>query len=89
MQNINSNYVLVEKVEPVKQEGFETVVVTDSFNYIGKIVKVPDVPVFVDNFRVGPGTVVMWAKYSPDTHEVDHEGKKLKFVRITDLLAVI
>lgn len=87
--NVNSSYVLVEKVEEPKVEGFQKLEVQDNYLYKGRIVQLPEVPVFVDNHRLGVGEVVLFAKYSPDTHEQELDGKKLKFVLQRDLLAVL
>jgi len=86
---ISSRYVAVERLEEVKKEGFQTVEVQDNFVYKGKIVLRPDVPLYVDNHPLSIGDVVIFAKYSPDTHEVEHEGKKYKFIRADDILAVL
>lgn len=87
--NINSNYIVVDRIEPPKQEGFEAVTVTDTFHYAGKVILLPEQPVFVDNRQLQAGDTVLWPKYSPDTHEVEYGGRKVKFVRITDILAVL
>jgi len=87
---ISIHYVAVEKVaDPVTEGEFKVVEVQDNFIYKGRIIKVPQgVPVYLGNRQLGPGDVVWFAKYSPDTHEVDWEGKKIKLVKITDLLLV-
>lgn len=86
---INSKYVVLEKCEEVQKEGFKTVEVQDNFIYKGKVVRKPDCPCYVDNHAIAIGDVVVFAKYSPDTHDIELEGKKVKFVRVEDLLAVI
>lgn len=86
---INSNYVVVEKLEQPVQEGFKTVEVQDNFVYKGKVIQAPMQTAFVDSHQITEGDIVMFAKYSPDTHEIDHEGKKVKFIKITDILAVM
>lgn len=85
LKSINSNYVLVEKIEEVKEEGFKTVEVQDCFVYKGKVKQVPMMTTYVDNHLLSVGDVVIFAKYSPDTHEVEKD----KFVKITDILAVV
>lgn len=86
--NISNNYVCVERIEEPPKEGFQTVEVQDNFLYRAKVHILPEIPVFMGNRRLGVGEVVLFAKYSPDTHEIEHEGKKLKFVSIRDILAV-
>ena len=41
------------------------------------------------NPEIKEGSIVLFAKYSPDTQEIEHEGKKMKIVRIEDVLAVL
>lgn len=84
---VSVNYIVVEKVEEEKKEGFQTVEVSDSSLFKGKVTNLPEVPVYMGNSQVKVGDIVLFAKYSPDTHEIDYEGKKLKFVAIRDLLA--
>lgn len=85
MSQISSKYVVVEKyIEPIK-EGFQEVKVQDSSIYKGKIVELPNVPVFISNQRIELGDLVLFAKYSPDTHEIEDK----KFVRVEDLLKVL
>ncbi len=82
---ISDDYVLIEKIEEPKTEGFKTVEVQDSFVYKGKIKLLPARPVYIGNEGVSLGQVVLFKKYSPDTF--DYEGDK--FVTVTDLLAVL
>ena len=88
--NISNNRIVVEKIEDEKQEGgFEMVNVQDSYTYRGKVVFLPEAPVYMGNEPVKVGDTVLFAKYSPDTHELEIDGKKLKFVKTEDLLAVL
>lgn len=82
---ININYVVVEKVDEPVAEGFKTVDVQDSFVYKGRITQLPAMHVYMCNKMLNVGDVVLFAKYSPDTFEVE----KMKFVKTTDLLAVL
>lgn len=86
--NIIGNRVLVSKIEPEKKEGFTTVEVQDSFLYKGKIEQLP-VGYQGGNITLNTGDIIMFAKYSPDTQEVDIEGAKMKMVMIADILAVL
>lgn len=89
--------VLVSKVEEEQTEGFKTVEVQDSFVYKGKVeqIGIPALPTWSEDAEsvVYPsltvGSVVIFAKYSPDTQELTHEGKTYKVVALEDILAVI
>lgn len=35
------------------------------------------------------GNVILFAKYSPDTHLVKHDGKEMKIVSLDDILAIL
>lgn len=85
MTAINANYILVEKIKEEKGEGFQTAEVQDSFVYKGRVKEVPQVPLYVDNHVLAVGDIVLFAKYSPDTHEVDGD----KFIKAVDILKVL
>ncbi len=88
--HISINYVVVEKLEVPKKEGeFEAVQVEDDFVYKGKVSHVPEGPAWIGNHQLRVGDVVIFAKYSPDSHEITVDGKKLRFVAVKDLLAVV
>lgn len=75
--------VLVKRVgETQSTEGFQKVEVLDSFLYKGEIVKTPDASYDV-------GQIILFDKYSRNTHEVDFEGQKMKLVALNDILAVL
>lgn len=86
---VSNNYIVVERLEVEKKEGFETVEVQDNFVYKGKVVLLPEAPVYMGNAGIQLGDTVLFSKYSPDTHEIEHEGKKLKFVSTRDILATV
>lgn len=86
---ISNSYVVVEKVEEPVAEGFQAVQVQDSSIYKGKVTDVPEAPIFMGNEHVGIGDIILFAKYSPDTHDVEEGGKKMKFVKTTDILCVL
>ena len=87
---ISINYVVVEKAEEPVSEGFQAVEIQDSFVYKGKIIQLPaEQPMYLDNDKIKLGDVILFAKYSPDTVEMEHEGKKIKFVKLSDVLAVL
>lgn len=82
---VSDDYVVVEKIDEPVAEGFQKVEVQDKFTYMGRIHLLPARPVYIGNDTVKQDDTVIFAKYSPDTHEVD--GKK--FVKTTDLLAIV
>lgn len=87
---LSVNYILVKKHEEQKSEGFQAVEVQDSFVYKGVIVKLPSTqPMHVGDRKLAIGDVVLFHKYSPDTVEMELEGVKHKFIKVSDLLAVI
>lgn len=86
---ISINYIVVEKIVEEKKEGFQAVEVQDSFVYKGKVVNLPDPPVYIGNEQIKIGDVIMFAKYSPDTFEMEVEGQKVKFVNVSDILAIL
>lgn len=87
---ISNNYVMVEKVvEEVKEGEFKVVEIQDSFVYKGKVKMKPDSqPIYIGDTPVAVGDIVWFAKYSPDTMEVDYEGDKVKLVAVKDLLMI-
>jgi len=88
--NISNTRIVVERIEEEdKTEGFEIVNVQDAFIYKAKVVYLPEAPIFMGNEPVKVGDTILFAKYSPDTHEIELDGKKLKFIKVEDVLAVI
>lgn len=86
---ISNNYIVVEKLEEPVKEGFKTVEVQDSYVYKGRVTHLPEAPIYIGNAGVQVGDVILFAKYSPDSHEIDLDGKKVKFVATSDLLGVL
>lgn len=95
---ILGNRVLVSRIEEEAKEGFQTVDVVDSFIYKGKIEQVGEDPFAFKGMSTTspfmesgfqPGQIILFAKYSPDTQEIDHDGKKMKIVSIDDILAIL
>lgn len=87
--DISIHYLVIEKLEEPAKEGFQTVDVQDSSTFKGKIKFLPAIPVFMGNSQLFVGNTILFAKYSPNTHDIEHEGLKLKFVKIEDVLAVL
>ena len=85
--------LLVSRVEEEVKEGFQTVDVVDSFIYKGKIEQIGGDEIYpsstISQGRFNVGDIVLFAKYSPDTQEIDHDGKKMKIVSIDDILAIL
>lgn len=86
---ISNNRVVVEKVEEEVKEGFQTVQVQDSSTFKGCVLYVPEVPIFLGNYQITKGDVLLFAQNSPDTHQITHEGKEIKFIMVSDILAVV
>lgn len=88
---VSNNYVAVEKVyEPEPEIGdFKTVEVTDESTFKGKIKYLPEAPIALGNQHLAVGDIILFAKYSPDTHEVEDNGEILKFINTRDILARI
>lgn len=93
---ILGNRVLVEPLEKEVKEGFQTVEVQDSFVYKGRVEQIGEdhgviwtgsAKDYVPPMKVGD--TVIFQKYSPDTSEFEHEGKKYKSVQISDIIAVL
>jgi len=76
--------VLVSKVEEPVKDGFQTVDVQDSFVNKGRVEQTSQ-----DYASIKVGDVVLFAKYSPDTQEIEHEGEKMKIVMVSDIIAVL
>lgn len=87
---ISNNYIVVERIEQPKKEGeFEVKSAVDSFMYTGKVVEIPEAPVYMGNTPIVVGDAIIFAKYSPDTHDSTFDGKPVKFVSTRDILAVL
>jgi len=85
---ISDNYVVVKKREENKEKGFLTASVQDNFVYEGIIKFLPESPIFMGNDKLKIGDIILFDKYSPDTHEYD-DGEKVKFVHKRDILALL
>lgn len=84
---ISNNYVAVEKLEESKQEGFQTIQPQDSFIFKGKVVQIPEAPVYLGNRQIVSGDIIVFAKYSPSSHDISE--LKLKFIHTQDILCVL
>lgn len=84
---ILGNRILVSKVEEPKTEGFQATQITDSFVNKGKVEGFGDSASFKQPVEMGD--TVLFAKYSPDTQEIEHEGKKMKIISVSDVLAIL
>ncbi len=81
---IQGNRVLVRKQEEVKKEGFQTVDVSDPFLNKG-VVEQTGVGVDIHTAQELIHQTILFAKYSPDTHEYDNK----KIVAVDDILAIL
>lgn len=86
--HLSDKYILVTKAEEPVTEGFQAVAVEDTSIYKGKVVRIPEMPVFIGNHKVAVGDVVIFAKYSPDTHPLKIDGVDHKYIFTGDLLDV-
>lgn len=82
---IADNRIVVEATEKEVKEGFTTVDVQDDFVYKGRIVELPASPPIIGEEALKVGDVILFAKGSPDTHEVG----KQKFILTSDILKVL
>lgn len=78
--------LLVKKLPEEEKEGFTTAQVQDDFVYKGIVVDRAGNKA-LDNIE--KGDTILFAKYSPDTHEIDVDGEKMKIVAFDDVLAVL
>jgi len=86
---ISNKYIKLVKYVSPKTEGYGVVEVQDNFVYKGKVHELPEIPVYIGNRQLVVGDVVLFAKYSPDTHEVTTDGLTVKYVALSDLLEVL
>lgn len=80
--------VLVSKIEEVAKEGFQTVKTQDEFLYKGKVEMMGSEASSFDS-DLEEGSVIIFTKYSPDTHEVEHEDQVMKIIKTEDILAIL
>lgn len=89
---ILGNRVLISKIEEPKSDtGYQSVNVQDNFIYKGLIEQIGTLKDDFSSINDLPkkGDIVLFAKYSPDTQEVDFENKKMKIVSLGDILAIL
>lgn len=81
---ILGNRVLVKREPVVEAGGFEQVKAMDQFISRGVVYKVG-----VDAINIDEGSVIVFAKFSPDTHTIELEGEEYKAVAVSDIIAVL
>lgn len=85
---IIGNRVLVSRIVEDKKDGFQTVEVQDSFVNKGKIESIGNRAAI--NYGKEPilkeEDIILFAKYSPDTQEID---KNHKIISVEDIIAVL
>lgn len=86
---ILGNRVLVSRIEEEEKEGFQTVEIQDSFTFKGKVEQMGDISAYSRADGLVEGSTVMFAKYSPDIQDVEHEGKPMKIISVEDILAIL
>lgn len=87
--HIQSNRIVIEKVTEEVKEGFQAVQVQDSSTFKGRVVETGETAHYIGNHVVEKGDVILFAQNSPDTHQITHEGKEIKFIKVEDILAVL
>lgn len=89
------NRLLVSRVEDEKKDGFQTVEVQDNFIYKGKVEQVGEdtgmvwTGTAIQQPLIQEGAIVLFAKYSPHSQDVEHEGQRMKIIRMEDVLAIL
>lgn len=89
------NRLLVSRVEDEKKDGFQTVEVQDNFIYKGKVEQVGEdtgmmwTGTSIAEPPIKAGSVVLFAKYSPHSQDVEYEGQRMKIIRMEDVLAIL
>ena len=85
---ILGNRILISKVEEEKKDGFQTVEVQDSFLYKGKVEQIGN-GFSISEGPIKEGDTILFAKYSPSTQSIQHEGKDYKVISVDDVIAVL
>lgn len=93
---ILGNRVLVSRVEEAEAEGFTTVEVQDNFVYKGRVKQISHSASFNESVtpsgtvspRINVSDIVIFAKYSPDTQDVEIDGEMMKIINVNDILAI-
>ena len=90
MVKILGNRILLSKVEVPETDGFKAVEIQDDFVFKGKVEQIGiELDEVVKTLGLNLGDTVMFRKYSPDTEDVEIEGKKMKVVDLEDVIAII
>jgi len=79
------NRVLVKREAVEDKGGFESVKAIDDFVSRGVVYMVGEDTAF----NVGVGSIVIFAKFSPDTHTITVGEEDMKSVAVSDIIAVI
>lgn len=82
---ILGNRVLVTRVPEEATDGFQAVKIQDSFVFKGKVEIVGN----IQTDQVKENDIVLFAKYSPDTQDVDYNGQEAKIINRDDILAIL
>lgn len=78
------NRVLITRVKEENTDEFQAVKLQDGFVYKGKVELVSD-----EVSIVNVGDIIQFAKYSPDTQEIDYNGIDAKIIITNDILAIL
>lgn len=84
------NRVLVKRIPAPESSGFAEVKAVDDFVGEGVIVMLGDeVDTASADRKLSEGMAVSFAKFSPDTRTIEHDGEEMKAVIVPDLIAIL
>lgn len=86
MIKLLGNRVLVRRIPKPEETGFAEVKAVDDFVGEGEIVMLGD---GVERGDLDIGSRIVFAKFSPDTRTVDHNGEEMKAVLVSDIIGTI
>jgi co-chaperonin GroES (HSP10) len=72
-----NDYIMVEKIEEDKGDGFQLATAVDSIITRGKVIESNALPLVA-------GTEIIFSKYAGEEHE--YKGRKVKFIKIEDVI---
>lgn len=80
---VQDSFVYKGKVEQDVYKDF------DIDKYIASFPEGVMIPTKEPEIRFKTGDIILFAKYSPDTQEVDYKGQKMKIIKVDDVLAIL
>jgi hypothetical protein len=80
---LSNKYIALEKViKEHNPDEFGVVELIDDSVYRGRVKYLPTIPVFLGDYQVKLGDIVVFAKYSPNTQDIED----IKYVALEDLI---